>query len=130
MTIKFNSNSNFVLRLFLLPLFLIFILSGINKITNFRKTSDTIKDKIPFLSKISNIITILVIITIILLPSIILIKPTNSLISQICSILLIIFMILVIIFFHNPITMKNQEINFMVRLSIIGGLLLVLYISQ
>ena len=74
MTIKFNSNSNFVLRLFLLPLFLIFILSGINKITNFRKTSDTIKDKIPFLSKISNIITILVIITIILLPSIILIN--------------------------------------------------------
>ena len=128
MTIKIDDK--IILRIFLLPLFLIFILSGINKIKNFNKTSSTIKDKIPILGRIPKITTVLVILSIIILPSIILIKPTNSLLTQICSILLIIFMILVIIFFHNPITMENQEINFMVRLSMIGGLLLVLYISQ
>jgi len=128
MTIKIDDK--IFLRLFLLPLFLIFILSGINKIKNFNKTSNTIKDKIPILGKVPKITTVLVILSIIILPSIIIIKPTNSLLTQICSILLIIFMILVIIFFHNPMTMENQEINFMVRLSMIGGLLLVLYISQ
>lgn len=128
MTIKFNQNV--MLRLFLLPLLFVFILSGIQKITKFNSTSDMIKDKVPLFGTFPNITTVLVILTIIVLPSIILIKPTNSLITQISAILLILFMILVIMFFHNPITMENQEINFMVRLSIIGGLCLVLYISQ
>lgn len=128
MTIRIDDK--IFLRIFLLPLFIIFILSGMIKIKNFTKTSNTIRDKIPILGKIPNITTVLVILSIIILPTIILIKPTNSLLTQICTILLIIFMILVIIFFHNPITMENQEINFMVRLSMIGGLLLILYISQ
>ena len=127
-TIKLNNK--IILRLFLLPLLLVFILSGLQKIFNFKSTSDIISENIPFLANISEIITVLVILTITILPIIIFIKPTNSLLTQISSLLLVGFMILVIFFFHNPITMKNQYINFLTRLSIIGGLLLVTYISQ
>lgn len=127
MTIKINE---IALRFFLSCLLAIFVFSGINKILNFKSTSELIGQKLPFANNFSDMITIIVIITIILLPLLILYNPLNSLITQISVICLVIFMILVIIFFHNPVTMKDQLINSMVRLSMIGGLLLILYISQ
>ena len=127
MTISINK---LVLRIFLILLLAIFIFSGINKILNFNSTSNLIASQIPFTKNFSNIITILVILTIIILPCLIIYNPINSIITQLSTIALVIFMILVIIFFHNPLTMQDQLINFMTRLSIIGGLLLILFISQ
>lgn len=127
MTISINK---LVLRIFLILLLAIFIFSGINKILNFNSTSNLIASQIPFTKNFSNIITILVILTIIILPCLIIYNPLNSIITQLSTIALVIFMILVIIFFHNPLTMKDQLINFMTRLSMIGGLLLILFISQ
>ena len=127
MTISINQLQ---LRIFLILLLAIFIFSGINKILNFKSTSNLIASQIPFTKHFSNIVTLLVILTIIILPCLIIYNPINSIITQLSTIALVIFMILVIIFFHNPITMKDQLINFMTRLSMIGGLLLILFISQ
>ena len=127
MTISINKLQ---LRIFLTILLAIFIFSGINKILNFNSTSNLIASQIPFTKYFSNIVTLLVILTIIILPCLIIYNPINSIITQLSTIALVIFMILVIIFFHNPLTMKDQLINFMTRLSMIGGLLLILFISQ
>ncbi len=127
MTISINKLQ---LRIFLTILLAIFIFSGINKILNFNSTSNLIASQIPFTKHFSNIVTLLVILTIIILPCLIIYNPINSIITQLSTIALVIFMILVIIFFHNPLTMKDQLINFMTRLSMIGGLLLILFISQ
>ncbi len=127
MTISINQLQ---LRIFLTILLAIFIFSGINKILNFNSTSNLIASQIPFTKHFSNIVTLLVILTIIILPCLIIYNPINSIITQLSTIALVIFMILVIIFFHNPLTMKDQLINFMTRLSMIGGLLLILFISQ
>lgn len=119
-----------VLRLFLFCILAIFIFSAINKVMNFNSTAQLIRNQIPFTKNYSKLLTLCTIITMLVLPILILIDPTDSIITQISAITLILFMILIIIFFHNPFTMKDQSINAIVRLSIIGGLLLILYIAQ
>lgn len=112
-------------------LLLIFFLSGINKIQNFKSTVSGFKNI--FFSKklpnfIYNIIIFLVIILEILAPIIIIYNSQTNNLSQLAhysSITLAIFTILATYLYHNPITQKGQFYYFMKNLSIIGGLLVV-----
>ena len=112
-------------------LLLIFFLSGINKIQNFKGTVSGFKNI--FFSKklpnfIYNIIIFLVIILEILAPIIIIYNSQTNNLSQLAhysSITLAIFTILATYLYHNPITQKGQFYYFMKNLSIIGGLLVV-----
>ncbi len=112
-------------------LLLIFFLSGINKIQNFKSTVSGFKNV--FFSKklpnfIYNIIIFLVIVLEILAPIIIIYNSQTNDLSQLAhysSISLAIFTILATYLYHNPITQKGQYYYFMKNLSIIGGLLVV-----
>ena len=110
---------------------LIFFLSGINKIQNFKSTVSGFKNV--FFSKklpnfIYNIIIFLVIVLEILAPIIIIYNSQTNDLSQLAhysSISLAIFTILATYLYHNPITQKGQFYYFMKNVSIIGGLFVV-----
>lgn len=110
-------------------LLLIFFLSGISKIKNFKGTVSGFKN-VFFLKKmpnfIYNLIIFLVVILEILGPIIILYNSqTNNLteLSYYSSISLAIFTLLTTYLYHNPMTQKGQFYYFMKNVSIIGGLL-------
>jgi len=111
-------------------LLLIFFLSGINKIQNFKSTVSGFKNiffskKIP--NFIYNIIIFLVIILEILAPIIIIYNSQTNNLSQLAhysSISLAIFTIIATYLYHNPMTQKGQFYYFMKNVSIIGGLLI------
>mgnify|MGYP006136125931 CR=1 FL=1 len=112
-------------------LLLIFFLSGISKIKNFKGTVSGFKN-VFFLKKmpnfIYNIIIFLVIVLEILAPIIIIYNSQTNDLSQLAhysSISLAIFTILATYLYHNPITQKGQFYYFMKNVSIIGGLLVV-----
>lgn len=110
-------------------LLLIFFLSGISKLKNFKGTVSGFKN-VFFLKKmpnfIYNLIIFLVIVLEILGPIIILYNSqTNnfSKLSYYSSISLAIFTLIATYLYHNPMTQKGQFYYFMKNVSIIGGLL-------
>tara|TARA_B000000475_G_scaffold272191_1_gene272425 strand:- start:253 stop:630 length:378 start_codon:yes stop_codon:yes gene_type:complete len=110
-------------------LLLIFFLSGISKIKNFKGTVSGFKN-VFFLKKmpnfIYNLIIFLVIVLEILGPIIILYNSqTNNFteLSYYSSISLAIFTLIATYLYHNPMTQKGQFYYFMKNVSIIGGLL-------
>lgn len=105
---------------------LIYILSGLNKIFNFKKTVDKIKDKFIFnkLPYWFSQFSIIIVILIWTLGSILLLYSTFYKIKIISIILNLLFSILTFIitlYFHNPIIDKSQNIQFLKNMSIIGG---------
>lgn len=114
-----------------LLLLLIFFLSGINKIMNFKNTVNGFK-KVFFLKKmpdfIYNIIIGLVVLLEILAPLVIVYNlQTNNLhkMSYYSVLSLIMFTIMATLLYHYP-TKKGQYYTFLKNLSITGGLLLLL----
>tara|TARA_B100000902_G_scaffold397358_1_gene460926 strand:- start:6569 stop:6946 length:378 start_codon:yes stop_codon:yes gene_type:complete len=111
-------------------LLLIFFLSGISKIKNFKGTVSGFKNvffpkKLP--NFIYNLIIFLVIVLEILGPIIIIYNSqTYNLpeLSYYSSISLAIFTLLATYLYHNPMTQKGQFYYFMKNVSIIGGLLI------
>ena len=110
-------------------LLIIFFLSGIDKIKNFKATVSGFKN-VFFLKKLPNFIYNLIIFLVIVLeilgPIIIIYNSQTNRLSQLAyysSISLAIFTILATYLYHNPITQKGQFYYFMKNVSIIGGLL-------
>jgi len=100
-------------------------MSSFNKITNFNNTLLGIEEKglpLPFVALIVAISFQLIGIFGILIDELNLINSKNLKYSKY---FLVVFTILATYYYHNIITMKNQQINFMKNLSIIGGLLLI-----
>ena len=111
-------------------LLLIFFLSGISKIKNFKGTVSGFKNAF-FLKKLPNFIYSLIIFLVIVLeilgPIIIIYNSqTYNLpeLSYYSSISLAIFTLLATYLYHNPMTQKGQFYYFMKNVSIIGGLLI------
>ena len=127
MTIKVSVN---VLRIFLCFVMTIYIYNGINKIINFNNTIELLSSKITFLNKFAKIATIITIIIETLLPIIIIFFPSNNILSQLSIIILSLYMCVVTFYYHNPITNPDQLNNFINRLSMIGSLLVLLYVTQ
>ena len=129
-TITFRDKKKISIRFILVIILSVYILGGLEKIYTFNNTLNTISNKLGafnFLAYPAIIFAILVEI----IPSIlILVEPENSLMTQISSFILIFFMILVILMFHNPLTMNDQYAPFVVRVSMIGTLLLIAYNAE
>ena len=109
---------------------IIYFLSGINKIMNFNNTSNsinklTIFNKLPqFISKLA----LILVISIWIFGSLILLyaKYNNKkMIGKILSLIFIIFTLIITLYYHYP-SNKEQKIQFMKNLSIIGGFIMIL----
>ena len=106
-------------------LLFIFMMSSYNKITNFNNTLISIEEKglpLPLFALLGAISFQFLGISGILIDEFNLI---NSKILKYSKYFLVVFTILATYYYHNIFTMKNQQINFMKNLSIIGGLLLI-----
>lgn len=129
-TIKFKEKKKISIRIILVIILSVYILGGFEKIFNFNSTLNSISNKLGSLSFLSYPAIIFAILVEIIPPILILIEPENSLMTQISSFILIFFMILVILMFHNPLIMKDQYAPFVVRVSMIGSLLLIAYNAE
>ena len=110
--------------------FIIYYKSGLEKVFNFTKTVNEIKEKVFIFSKFAFLTTIIVILLELAAPTIILIDPFDSLMSQIAAFSLLFFMILIIIFFHNPLTDSKQFSNFLNTMYLSAPLLFIAYVAQ
>jgi len=129
-TITFKDKNKISIRLILVIILSVYILGGFEKIFTFNNTLKSISNKLGPLNYLSYPAIIFAILAELIPPILIIVEPENSLMSQISSFILIFFMILVILMFHNPLTMKDQYAAFMVRVSMIGTLLLIAYNSE
>nr|QFG74359.1 MAG: hypothetical protein [Megaviridae environmental sample] len=103
----------------------IYILSGVNKIFKFKNTAENIHtlpifNVLPFYIAqlgLSLVIILWILGSILLLYS----KFKNViLLGKILSILFVVFTLIITLYYHNPIH-KNQQIDFMKNLAIMGG---------
>lgn len=129
-TIKFKEKKKISIRFILVIILSVYILGGLEKMFTFNNTLNSISNKLGSLNFLSYPAIIFAILVEIIPPILILIEPENSLMTQISSFILIFFMILVILMFHNPLTMKDQYAAFVVRVSMIGSLLLIAYNAE
>ncbi|ADO67047.1 hypothetical protein crov014 [Cafeteria roenbergensis virus] len=112
----------------------VFMMSSFNKLTNFSNTVNEIEVKgimFPFIALIIAIGLQLVGMSGVIINEFDLIdskllknKTINKVVNK-SQYLLVVFTLLATYYYHNILTMENQEINFMKNLSIIGGLLLI-----
>lgn len=117
-------------RIVLFLYFILFYKSGLHKVFNFNSTVKEVKQKVFIFSKIALITTCIVILLELIAPTYILIYPFDSLESQLLSFSLIAFMIMIIIFFHNPLVDKSEFNNFLNTLYLTTPLVFIAYIAQ
>tara|TARA_Y100000114_G_C11612988_1_gene255988 strand:+ start:81 stop:479 length:399 start_codon:yes stop_codon:yes gene_type:complete len=129
-TIKFRDKHDIYIRIILVITLSVYILGGLEKLFTFNSTVDSISKKLGTLKFLAYPAIIFAILVEIIPPILILVEPTNSLMAQISSFILVLFMVLVILMYHNPLTMKDQNAAFMVRVSMIGTLLLIAYNAE
>ena len=129
-TIKFRDKNRISIRIILIITLAVYILAGFRKIFTFNDTLNTISEKLGSLNFLAYPAIIFAILAEIIPPILIIVEPENSLMAQISSFILVLFMVLLVLMFHNPLTMKGVEAEFMVRVSMIGTLLLIAYNSE
>ena len=129
-TITFKDKNKISIRFILIVILSVYILGGIEKIFTFNSTLKSISNKLGSLNFLAYPAIIFAILVEIIPPTLIIVEPENSLMTQISSFILVFFMILIILMFHNPLTMKDQYAAFMVRVSMIGTLLLIAYNAE
>lgn len=117
-------------RIVLFLYFILFYKSGLHKVFNFNSTVKEVKQKVFIFSKIALITTCIVILLELIAPTYILIYPFDSLETQLLSFSLIAFMIMIIIFFHNPLVDKSEFNNFLNTLYLTTPLVFIAYIAQ
>ena len=122
--------NNELYRVMLFLYFILYYKSGLYKVLNFSKTVEEIKHKVFIFARIPIIITLIVILIEFVCPTYILIYPFDSFESQILAFVLILFMVLIIIFFHNPLVDKSEFDNFLNTLYLTVPLVFIAYISQ
>ena len=127
MTLALN---NTLYRISLFLYFILFYKSGLEKVFNFAGTVKEIRKKVFIFSQIATLTTIIVILLELASPTYILIDPFDSLESQILAFALIGFMLLIILFFHNPVTQNNQFANFLNTMYLTAPLFFIAYIAQ
>ena len=110
--------------------FILFYKSGLEKVFHFAQTVKEIRKKVYIFSQIATLTTIIVILLELIAPTYIIIDPFNSLESQILAFALIGFMLLIIFFFHNPVTQDNQFANFLNTMYLTMPLFFIAYIAQ
>lgn len=127
MTLELNDT---LYRIALFLYFILFYKSGLEKVFNFAQTVKEIRKKVYIFSQIATLTTIIVILLELAAPTYILIEPFDSLESQILAFSLIGFMLLIIFFFHNPITQDKQLSNFLNTMYLTAPLFFIAYIAQ
>lgn len=127
MTLALN---NTLYRISLFLYFILFYKSGLEKVFNFAGTVKDIRKKVFIFSQIATLTTIIVILLELVAPTYILFDPFDSLESQILAFALIGFMLLIILFFHNPVTQNNQFGNFLNTMYLTAPLFFIAYIAQ
>lgn len=127
MTLELNDT---LYRISLFLYFILFYKSGLEKVFHFAQTVKEIRKKVYIFSQIATLTTIIVILLELAAPTYILIEPFDSLESQILAFSLIGFMLLIIFFFHNPITQDKQFANFLNTMYLTAPLFFIAYIAQ
>ena len=112
----------------------IFKHSGFRKLMNIENTKKTINNKLKLDNETLALLTTYIVIFIELVCTFIIVyyfyDEDKKEYVKYSLYAVILFMILVIIYFHNPFTMENQKSEFLMRLSIIAGLFIILYIHN
>ena len=121
---------NTLYRVILFLYFILYYKSGLHKVLNFNQTVTEIKQKVFIFSKIALLTTCIVILLEFIAPTYILIYPFDSLASQLLSFSLIAFMLMIILFFHNPLVNKSEFSNFLNTLYLTTPLVFIAYIAQ
>jgi uncharacterized membrane protein YphA (DoxX/SURF4 family) len=122
------------LQIIIFIFLIIFKKSGYNKLKDIEGSKDTINNKLQLHNEFLALIITYIVIFIELVCTFIIVYYFNSkkinhktyVTYSLYS--LIAFMTLVILYYHNPLTMDNQTTDFLMRLSIICGLLFISYI--
>jgi uncharacterized membrane protein YphA (DoxX/SURF4 family) len=114
---------------------LIFFLSGLEKMYKFSKTTDDLSKKINISLKISKLVITAVIFLEIIAPIIITTYTLTDLpkllpLFKLSLISLIVFTILATVMYHNPFKSTKKYYEFINHLSIIGGLLALLWSAK